>query len=68
MKFKINRDYRDKIKKLKSENKDLKKKINLLKKYIVQCSITNKTLQVELFERTEELDKVSEIEDIGEII
>ena len=60
MKFWAKKRNRDKIKQfsksdLKLENTDLKRKLNLLKKYIAQSSILNKTLQVELFERSEEL-------------
>lgn len=60
MKLWANKANRDKIKQftksdLKLENVDLKRKLNLLKKYIAQSSILNKTLQVELFERSEEL-------------
>lgn len=63
MKYRINKNNRDKIKnlslkELKYENNELRRKINLLKKYIIQSSIFSKKIQVELFERTEELERV----------
>lgn len=45
---------------LRDENKSLKKQINLLKKYIVQSSIFNRIVQVELYERSQEVQNLKE--------
>ncbi len=57
---------------LRNENKFLKKQINSLKKYIVQSSIFNRIIQVELYERSQEVqdlkEKKQEVEENGESI